>query len=84
MPIGTFYEKIKMRLICQFLERFSRHNYYMVDYMDYNFISRHSGYRIVTGYRWLVATPSLKVHKLVHDLANAPYQVLEGSIGVSG
>ena len=71
-----------MRLICLFLEWFTRHDYCMVDYMDHDFSLRHSGYRIVTGYRWQVVALSLKVRKLAQGLASALYPVLEGSTRV--
>ena len=61
-----------------------RHNYYIVDCMEHDFRLRHSGYQIVTGYRWLVVASLMKVYKPVHDLASAPYRVLEGSTRVFG
>ena len=45
---------------------------------------RHSGYWIVTGYRWLVVAQSVKVHKPAQGLTIAPYRILEGSTRVFG
>ena len=57
----------------------------MVDYMDHSFILQHSGYRIVTVYRWVVDASLAKIRKFPsQSLASAPYLVLEGSTMVFG
>ena len=77
-----FTRKLRWGLYAFFLEQFARHNYCMMNYMDHDFRLWHSGYWIVMGYKWRVAAPSVKVHKLAQGLASALYRVLKGSTRV--